>query len=220
MFSGQLALCRESVEVERLAAQDLGKRALKQAAGVGRGIGLFLLERVPDRVDAVAHRIGKVEAMRPLQEIDANVKHVAGAERQVIGKDGKLVGPVRETDLDAGLQPGHDIVGNFEGGGILVHGDHGAEFFVRLHDDAGDYRFRRSPVVKESGKRGPRFFGHAVALVEHRDAAFDGRGQQGTGMIGEFSVARKHGSNEQVLRAACLRCIASRTHPGRAFGLP
>ncbi len=71
-----------------------------------------------------------------------------------------------------------DVLGQFEGGGVVVHGGDQAEVRMRLDLDAGDDGFHVAAVVEQRREAGPALLAHAVAFVENRDAAADHGGHQ------------------------------------------
>jgi hypothetical protein len=70
--------------------------------------------------------------VRLLEVINAHVKYLPRAERQVVGEDAEFVLAVRERDGYARLEPGHYVIRNFERGGVFVHGDRGPEYQDKL----------------------------------------------------------------------------------------
>ena len=99
-------------------------------------------------VDAVADGVAFVGGVRHLQKVGDVLEDALFGEGQVLAQDLFFLVAFREIDEDLRLEPGVDVLGQLEGGSIVVHGGDQAELRVRLDFDAGHDGFHIAAVVE------------------------------------------------------------------------
>ena len=88
---------------------------------------LFSLMAKRRHVDAVAHGVALVGGVRQLQKIGHVIQDAFFGEGQVLLQNVVLLVAFREVDEDLRLQPGVNVLGQLESGGVVVHGGHQPE---------------------------------------------------------------------------------------------
>jgi hypothetical protein len=84
-----------------------------------------------------------------------------------------------EVDEELRLEAAVDVLGDVKGAGVVVHGGAEAKARIGVDLDPSDDRLDVAATIEERREAGPALLAHAVAFVEHADAAGDHGGDEG-----------------------------------------